>query len=486
MFNNGKKPLKPGETPSNYHQEIQCKIESAFDNLDLFTKQPDNVVSFKVGHPPSTTYPAIQYNSVKTVNCTRANIPSTFAKRPAPITSRLQTPQHFSSLYPKLPISATASTTTPIASTVTASTSTIGSLTTVPVTTAAGTGAGAVSSTLTGQPTLPSSITPLRPSIVHRPSIPSAFAKRPAPTTNSLQTPQHFSSLYPTLPISTTTSTTSQISSTVTATTSTTVPVTTVAGPGAGAIAGPVTGPGAVAGSGSAATAHFQDIDMLKDCEREADMESEQQWTFTQKQLINDYRIYYQNMGLLVNEIDSNGPTGKMPKLPKKPKQRLSDVYGPKKVNKEEMTPQELHKYLTDNIADVNHTISRETFSHAYLLFGNESETNIVEKLNKGIRNLKRQDAQTLLIHISFGHFLNLTKAWLENERKEGRIKQSWSAWLKEKTGYSDDHARKLRALAKVLHEYHQFFNVGLPLNFILRKLKEIDIMLQIPELNAF
>ena len=85
-------------------------------------------------------------------------------------------------------------------------------------------------SSWTGQPTLPSSITPLRPSIVHRPSIPSAFAKRPAPTTNSLQTPQHFSSLYPTLPISTTTSTTSQISSTVTATTSTTVPVTTVAG----------------------------------------------------------------------------------------------------------------------------------------------------------------------------------------------------------------------------------------------------------------
>ena len=221
-------------------------------------------------------------------------------------------------------------------------------------------------------------------------------------------------------------------------------------------------------------------------CEREADMESEQQWTFTQKQLINDYRIYYQNMGLLVNEIDSNGPTGKMPKLPKKPKQRLSDVYGPKKVNKEKMTPQELHKYLTDNIADVNHTISRETFSQAYLLFGNESETNIVEKLNKGIRNLKRQDAQTLLIHISFGHFLNLTKAWLENERKEGRIQQSWSAWLKEKTGYSDDHARKLRALAKVLHGYHQFFNVGLPLNFILRKLKEIEIMLQIPDFNAF
>ncbi|CAG2200567.1 unnamed protein product [Mytilus edulis] len=183
-------------------------------------------------------------------------------------------------------------------------------------------------------------------------------------------------------------------------------------------------------------------------CEREADMESEQQWTDTQKQFINDYKIYYHNMGLLVNEIDLNGPT--------------------------------------DNIADVNRTISRETFTDVYLLFDNESETNIVEKLNKGIRNLKRQDAQTLLIHINFGQFLNLAKAWLENERKEGRIQQSWSVWLKEKTGYSDDHARKLRALAKVLHGYQQFFYVGLPLNFILGKLKEIEIMLQIPDYNVF
>ncbi|VDI36463.1 Hypothetical predicted protein [Mytilus galloprovincialis] len=219
-------------------------------------------------------------------------------------------------------------------------------------------------------------------------------------------------------------------------------------------------------------------------CEREADMESEQQWTDTQKQFINDYKIYYHNMGLLVNEIDLNGPTGKMPKLPKKPKHRLSDVYG--KVNKKKMTPQELHQYLADNIADVNRTISREIFTDVYLLVGNESETIIVEKLNKGIRNLKRQDAQTLLIHINFGHYLNLAKAWLENKRKEGRIQQSWATWLKEKTGYSDDHARKLRALAKVLHGYQQFFYVGLPLNFILGKLKEIEIMLQIPDFNAF
>jgi hypothetical protein len=43
------------------------------------------------------------------------------------------------------------------------------------------------------------------------------------------------------------------------------------------------------------------------------------------------------------------------------------------------MTPQKLHKHLSDNIADINHAISRETFGNTYLLSGNESEENIVD-----------------------------------------------------------------------------------------------------------
>lgn len=157
------------------------------------------------------------------------------------------------------------------------------------------------------------------------------------------------------------------------------------------------------------------------DMEQQQQQQQQQQWTSTQKQMINEYRMFYQNMGLLIDEIESNGPTGKMPKLPKKPKQRLRDVYGLKKVNKEEMTPPKLHKYLSDNIADINHAISRETFSSSYLLSGNESEENIVNKLNKGIRNLKRQDAQTLFIYIHFGNFLK--PGW----KKKGKPEESTS-----------------------------------------------------------
>ena len=152
-----------------------------------------------------------------------------------------------------------------------------------------------------------------------------------------------------------------------------------------------------------------------------------------------------------------------------------------KKVRKEEMDPHQLHKYLCENLADIEHLISRET-----LFSKTSSEQEIVDRLQKGVRNLKRQDSQTLMIYIQFGNFLNLAKSWVEGEKKEGKINQSWAVWLKEKTGYSDDHARKLRCLASALYGYPQFFYVGLPLNFILKKLKDITAMLQVPEYNAF
>ncbi|CAG2242128.1 unnamed protein product [Mytilus edulis] len=115
MFNNSKKPLKQGKTPANYHQEIQCDIESAFDNLDLFTKKPDNVISFKPDHPPS--YP------VDDNDTTIPYVEDQPFFQSSPIHSNKN---HFLSSW-------------------------------------------------TGQPTLPSSITSLRPSIVHRPSIPSTL-----------------------------------------------------------------------------------------------------------------------------------------------------------------------------------------------------------------------------------------------------------------------------------------------------------------------
>jgi len=246
----------------------------------------------------------------------------------------------------------------------------------------------------------------------------------------------------------------------------------------------------------SANTVDFSGLDMeLDEYFNVEDMETQQQqpqmqkqqqlWTPEQKTLIDEHRVFYQKMGVVINEIEENGPTGKTPKLPKRPKQQLNKIYGRKKVRDEHMDSHQLHDYLRENFADINHAILRETFSNdLFTKVSNEQE--ILERLHSGLKQLKRQEAQTLLIYIVFGNFLILAKKWVEDEKKEGRINQSWAAWLKEKTGYSDDHARKLRRFAAVLFGYQQFFQVGLPLSFILAKLNDISAMLQVPEYNTF
>jgi len=210
---------------------------------------------------------------------------------------------------------------------------------------------------------------------------------------------------------------------------------------------------------------------------------SSQVWTEEEIEILTENKRYFEEMVTIINKAEREGPQ-KLPKQPKRKLQKLfSEKLGKKKARKELSTPQELHDYLKANLADLDAAISRETFSES-LFTSTTDETEIVKRLQKGVRNLKRQDAQTLMIYIQFGNFLNLCKTWQEQKKKEGSMTQTWTVWLKEKTGYSDDHARKLRSVASTLFGYPQFFRVSLPFSFISGKLNAIKEMLQVPELN--
>ncbi|XP_071140139.1 integumentary mucin A.1-like [Mytilus edulis] len=180
---NGRKPHKPGKTPSNYiqHQQIQAKLDSAFDNLDIF--DTDNVVNFKTDNPPSYLVEDCDNNTT---------IP--YDDQPFLQSSPIHhnNSNHFLSSW-------------------------------------------------TDYPTAPIYITPLRQSIIRKPAIPSSFNTRPPPPTNRLQTPQHVSSLYPSLQTSTPsqvssatlTPTVNTVTSTISTAVSTSLPTTTTTGPGA-------------------------------------------------------------------------------------------------------------------------------------------------------------------------------------------------------------------------------------------------------------
>ena len=209
-------------------------------------------------------------------------------------------------------------------------------------------------------------------------------------------------------------------------------------------------------------------------------------WTNEEKITLEEHYNYHKKM---ISFLEFVRTTGSVSKVPKPPKRKLKDLFkeksGKKKARKLLSTPLDLHVYLQNNIADTNTAISRESFADEIFSLST-SEVEIVNRLQKGMRNLKRQDAQTLMIYIQFGNFLNLCKAWQEGQKKAGMINQTWATWLKEKTGYSDDHARKLRVVSNVLFGYNQFYKVALPISFIISKINDIKAMLQVPEFNEY
>ncbi|CAC5421911.1 unnamed protein product [Mytilus coruscus] len=176
MFSN-KKTAKPGKTPDNYKQQIHNKLDSALEGLDIdiFTNHDDDSVIFQKKVTPDDC----------DNDTTIPYVDDQPFHQSSPIHSQFN-------LF-----------VTPWA-----------------------------------KPTLPTSIRPLRPSIVQKLVIP--LSKKPAPVAVNplLKTPQQFASLYPKLPTSTlataSIATTATSAPTVTSTTSTVVlsaivPVTTTA-----------------------------------------------------------------------------------------------------------------------------------------------------------------------------------------------------------------------------------------------------------------
>lgn len=207
-------------------------------------------------------------------------------------------------------------------------------------------------------------------------------------------------------------------------------------------------------------------------------------WTAEELATLHENRKYFEEMIKIVNKAEKEG----VQKLPVKPKRKLEQLFkektGVKKSRKDLTTPKDLHEYLKSYESDIEKEISREAFS-TDLFNATTDEGDVIERLKRGVRNLKRQDAQSLFICIQFGNFLILCKNWHEQHRKQGTIKKTWAVWLKEQTGYSDVHARKLRILAGTIYGYPKFCAVGLPFSFIYSKLNDIKAMLQVPEFAA-
>jgi len=207
---------------------------------------------------------------------------------------------------------------------------------------------------------------------------------------------------------------------------------------------------------------------------------NERRWTEQEKTIIDEHILYHKKIQLELESMKKEGCKGKLPKLPLKPTVRLESLFSSKR--KEKQTPEELHNFLQSQLTDANFVIAREVF----LFAEPQSEQQLIEQLTRGVRNMRRQDAQTIMFTVQFGNYLQKCKDWVEKERREGRINITWSKWLEQKAGYSDAHARKLRILSTILYGFPLFYRLGLSFGFVYGKKDQIKEMLKISEYQQF
>lgn len=208
-------------------------------------------------------------------------------------------------------------------------------------------------------------------------------------------------------------------------------------------------------------------------------------WNLDQQKLLQCHYSYHVNMVKVFKHVAEKGPDSlQNMKMPKRPGSSLSSIVGEKR-KKKDFDPKELHEYLKASIVDTSVAVNREAFSDT--IFNETTNTEIiVDRLQRAVRNMKRNDAQTLWFSIQFGHFLSLCKQWYEDCKKKGTMTKTWAEWLKETCDYSDVHGRKLRILSDLLFHYPQFRCVGLSFRWVYSKKTEIETMLAIREYNDF
>ncbi len=206
-------------------------------------------------------------------------------------------------------------------------------------------------------------------------------------------------------------------------------------------------------------------------------------WNSGEILTLDEHSLYHQRMLAVIQQMKITGPVNKLPSPPKrKLREMLNERLGKKKKQDIGMTPIGLHVYLQKHIADMTKKITREKF-----VFATPADVNgAVRQLQDVYKHLNRQNAQSMLMNIKFGIYLNGLYSWFAQEKKNGGFSMSWDNWLLSYIDISASHARKLRHLAKLLGPFPAFLHLDLPLNEVLKRQDLFKEMLAIEQCANF
>jgi hypothetical protein len=199
-------------------------------------------------------------------------------------------------------------------------------------------------------------------------------------------------------------------------------------------------------------------------------------WDEKQRQLIDDHKAYHYEMMFFVEDLEKNGPTGNY-EQPKKPKGDLQALLGDRRKRPNLLSGQDLHKYLVQNTAKKDPSVSCPRVFEVGLFPNLES---ILKNLQAGYKMLKHANSISLSASLDYGDWLIVAFALYNNEKQDGKVLGTWKEWLEENVGIQDSYARKLREIAKLLDKYPRFRTLGLSFSEVYSRRKQIENMLKL------
>lgn len=196
------------------------------------------------------------------------------------------------------------------------------------------------------------------------------------------------------------------------------------------------------------------------------------QWNANEMQLINEWKVYGQQIVDLCDDLQRRGGTSL--EFPRLPKQHIKDLLYGVKEKKPRLSGIELHRYLISKLVD-----SQATAMPALLcLNGDSTLDDMTCHLKSGYEHIKQKNSQILGDYTDYGTWLNAAYRKFEDKKLRGCIKSSWGTWLVENVGIKDSYARKLRVIAKVCEGYPRMRKLGVPMTELYDLKKEISELL--------
>ena len=192
-------------------------------------------------------------------------------------------------------------------------------------------------------------------------------------------------------------------------------------------------------------------------------------WSLNKQQILLDHIAYHESMSTYLTAALYEGQDIDRP-MPKPPKSKLKDVFGPHQSKKQLLFGEELHTYLVKHL--VNHNrINQSPWNPTSL-------ENIKITLQEGFHILKQKNAALLWHYLDLGNILNHAFDYFSIAKLRNDVPQNttWKQWLKDNIGMSDSYDRKLRDLAKTFDQYGRFRYLGISIKEFLKIKNQIRL----------